>query len=90
VIDRKQIEDVILHEVVKLLEEEKVEKVDIGPDSVLVGSGLDSLAFAVLVTRLEEELGYDPFLALEDEIFPRTVAELVEVYATHQPETTSS
>lgn len=33
----------------------------IDADTVLLESGLDSLGFAILIARLEEELGYDPF-----------------------------
>src|SRR6185312_1103506 len=36
----------------------------LGDDSVLLESGLDSLGFAVLVVRLEETLGYDPFVLI--------------------------
>lgn len=49
-------------------------------DTVLLDSGLDSLGFAVVVTRLEEELGYDPFVLMDEPIYPRTLGELVELY----------
>jgi acyl carrier protein len=49
-------------------------------DLVLVESGLDSLGFAVLVARLEDALGIDPFTAAEDAVFPVTFGDLVEVY----------
>ena len=42
-------------------------------------SGLDSLCFAVVVTRLEESLGVDPFAA-EDVLFPITFGEFVGLY----------
>jgi len=48
--------------------------------TVLLETGLDSLGFAVLVTRLEDSLGYDPFTDLEDAVYPRTVGEFVAVY----------
>ena len=38
---------------------------------VLLNSGLDSLCFAILVTRLEDELGFDPFTISDDVYFPR-------------------
>jgi len=38
-------------------------------DLVLLDSGLDSLGFAVLVARLEDKLGVDPFTASEDACF---------------------
>jgi acyl carrier protein len=49
-------------------------------DLVLLDSGLDSLAFAVLVVRLEGELGVDPFSAAEDAAFPVTLRDFVAVY----------
>ena len=48
-------------------------------DLPLVGSGLDSLCFAVIVTRLEDKLGIDPFAA-EDILFPVTFGEFVRLY----------
>jgi acyl carrier protein len=49
-------------------------------DLVLLDSGLDSLGFAVLVARLEDQLGVDPFTASEDAIFPVTFGDFVKVY----------
>jgi acyl carrier protein len=49
-------------------------------DLVLADSGLDSLGFAVLVARLEDTLGVDPFTAAEDAVFPVTLGEFVKVY----------
>ena len=49
-------------------------------DLVLVESGLDSLGFAVLVARLEDELGVDPFTAAEEAFFPVTFGDFVKVY----------
>jgi acyl carrier protein len=49
-------------------------------DLVLADCGLDSLGFAVLVARLEDTLGVDPFTAAEDAYFPVTLGEFVKVY----------
>jgi acyl carrier protein len=49
-------------------------------DLVLANCGLDSLGFAVLVARLEDTLGIDPFTAAEDAIFPITLGDFVKVY----------
>jgi acyl carrier protein len=46
----------------------------------LLESGLDSLCFAIVVTRLEESLGVDPFSASEDAVLPVTFGELVRFY----------
>jgi acyl carrier protein len=46
----------------------------------LLESGLDSLCFAIVVARLEDELGMDPFTAAEDVYFPVTLGEFVKFY----------
>ena len=47
-------------------------------DLVLANCGLDSLGFAVLVARLEDTLGIDPFTAAEDAFFPVTLGDFVK------------
>jgi len=49
-------------------------------DLVLLESGLDSLGFAVLVARLEDRLGVDPFSSAEEAVFPVTLGDFVKVY----------
>ncbi len=49
-------------------------------ETVLTDSGLDSLCFAIIVARLEDELGVDPFSQAEEIPFPRTVGDLVALY----------
>ena len=49
-------------------------------ESVLLETGLDSLGFAILVTRLEEELGYDPFTQSDSAVYPKTFREFVQLY----------
>lgn len=49
-------------------------------DLVLLESGLDSLCFAVIVARLEDELGFDPFSASEDLEFPVTFSDFIKIY----------
>lgn len=49
-------------------------------DLDLLDSGLDSLCFAIVVTRLEESLGVDPFSASEDVTMPMTFGEFVRFY----------
>lgn len=52
---------------------------------ILLETGLDSLGFAIFVSQLEEELGYDPFTLSDDAYYPQTYAEFVAFYAKHQP-----
>jgi hypothetical protein len=47
---------------------------------VLLDSGLDSLCFAILVARLEDTLGLDPFTASDDVYFPVTLGDFVMAY----------
>ena len=43
-------------------------------------TGFDSLAFAILVARLEDDLGIDPFTISEDASFPLTIGDFVMAY----------
>ena len=52
-------------------------------DTVLLESGLDSMGFAVLVMRLDETVGFDPFSASEEIVYPRTFGEFVAFYEKH-------
>lgn len=53
---------------------------DINSETVLLDSGLDSLGFAILVAELDDQLGVDPFVLMEDPVYPRTFGEFVEIY----------
>jgi hypothetical protein len=46
----------------------------------LINSGLDSLGLAVLVARLEDKLGVDPFTRSPDAGMPLTVGDLIRLY----------
>ena len=48
--------------------------------AALNDTGLDSLCFAIIVARLEDTLGVDPFSASDDIEFPTTVGEFVAIY----------
>ena len=52
-------------------------------DLKLLESGLDSLSFALIVVRLEEALGFDPFDAAEEMSFPVTFGDFVKLYESH-------
>ena len=49
-------------------------------DMRLVQSGLDSLSFAIIVARLEDSLGVDPFNASDAAHFPVTFGDFVRLY----------
>jgi hypothetical protein len=53
-------------------------------DLALTNSGLDSLCFALLVARLEDETGRDPFTESDEVSFPVTLGDLIALYE-HAP-----
>jgi acyl carrier protein len=60
--------------------EQKVTLPPLEDDLSLHETGFDSLGFAVLVARLEDDLGVDPFTMSEDATFPLTVGDFVKAY----------
>jgi acyl carrier protein len=52
-------------------------------DLKLLESGLDSLSFALIVMRLENALGYDPFDTSKAMEFPVTFGDFVKLYENH-------
>jgi acyl carrier protein len=68
---------------IKVVVEEAQKKLPPVTDSTPLaqgGLGLDSMDFAVLVVRLEQRLGCDPFNSASLEKFPTSVGELVSLY----------
>jgi hypothetical protein len=51
-------------------------------DLGLLDSGLDSLCLAILVSRLEDMTGNDPFQSATRSTFPRTIGDLIALYET--------
>ena len=70
----------ILAEMRKVADEQAKTLAPLSDDLVLLDSGLDSLCFAVLVARLEDKLGLDPFTTSDDIAFPVTLGDFVRVY----------
>jgi hypothetical protein len=75
----------IISEMEKVAREQHCALAPLSDDLVLLESGLDSLCFAILVARLEDEVGYDPFTASEDAYFPETVGDFVRFYEHAAP-----
>ena len=59
--------------------EQKRELVPLSDDLKLLDSGLDSLSFAIIVARLEDQFGVDPFSA-EAVDLPVTFGDFVRLY----------
>jgi len=64
----------------QIAQEQKISLPPLVDDLSLHETGFDSLAFAILVARLEDDLGVDPFTIAEDATFPLTVGDFVRAY----------
>ena len=60
--------------------EQNKELVRLTDELELLDSGLDSLCFAIIVARLEDILGYDPFSASDAIDLPITVGDFIRFY----------
>jgi acyl carrier protein len=70
----------IRDEMAQVAREHGTNLIPVGDDILLVESGLDSLSIAVLIARLENHLGIDPFRTSEDGQLPATIGDFVRVY----------
>ena len=64
----------------QVADEQKVTLPQLNDDLSLHETGLDSLGFAILVARLEDDLGVDPFTTSNDTAYPATFGDLVRAY----------
>jgi acyl carrier protein len=60
--------------------DQKRKLASLSDDLLLLESGLDSLSFAIIVARLEDSLGVDPFSATDAVEFPVTFGDFVRLY----------
>lgn len=68
--------------------EQKRKLARLSDDLKLLDSGLDSLSFALIVARLEDAVGFDPFDTDQDMRFPVTFGDFVRLYDNHQSKPT--
>ncbi len=64
----------------QVAKEQKKKLAPLKDELVLLDSGLDSLCFATIVARLEDELGLDPFGAAEEVELPITFGDFIKCY----------
>ncbi len=64
----------------QIAEEQNVMLPPLRDNLSLPDTGFDSLAFAILVARLEDDIGIDPFTIAEEATFPSTVGDFVKAY----------
>jgi acyl carrier protein len=70
----------IIAQFTQVAQEQNKQLAPLDDDQTLLDSGLDSLSLAVIVARLEDALGIDPFSTAEDRPFPVTVGDFVRFY----------
>lgn len=70
----------IMEQMVQIAREHGKTLTPLRDDVALIDCGLNSLGIAVLVARLEDRLGIDPFTSSEDAAFPVTVGDFVKAY----------
>jgi len=70
----------VIEAIQQIAKEQHVALPALSDDLSLHETGFDSLAFAILVARLEDETGVDPFTISEDAAFPATVGDFVRAY----------
>ena len=64
----------------QIAREQQVKLPPLDDDLSLHETGFDSLGFAILVARLEDDLGIDPFTIAEDAAFPLTIGDFIKAY----------
>ncbi len=75
------VREVIIKSIQRIAEEHELElSPALNDNSVLLESGLDSLGFAILVADLDETLGVDPFVIMDEPVYPTTLGEFVAIY----------
>lgn len=70
----------VLAQFVRVAEEQEKKLAPLRDDLPLLETGLDSLCFAIIVARLEDITGIDPFAVEEDLDFPVTLGDFIRLY----------
>jgi hypothetical protein len=70
----------IISQFEQVAREQNKELALLSDDLVLLDSGLDSLCFAIIVARLEDMLGRDPFSYDNAVDFPVTLGDFIRFY----------
>ena len=52
---------------------------------ILLDCGLDSMGFAILIVKLEDKLGFDPFTISDEAFYPSTLGEFIAYYEKYKP-----
>jgi len=83
-VDVMSVRATVLSHFEQVAKEQRKSLAPLSDDLVLVDSGLDSLCLAIIVARLEDALGVDPFSAKDDD-FPVTLGDFIKFYEDAAP-----
>jgi acyl carrier protein len=70
----------ICAQIIAVAEQQNKQIPPLNDELILLESGLDSLCFAILVIKLEDVLGVDPFSQQDELVYPVTLADFVKFY----------
>jgi hypothetical protein len=76
--------DIIAAQFWEVAHQQRCELAPLSDDLELLRSGLDSLSIALIVARLEEALGFNPFESDEVTGFPTTFGDFVNFYGSRR------
>ena len=71
---------IIISQFEQVVKEQNKQLPPLTDDLVLLDSELDSLCFAIILARLEDALGFDPFSTAEEVYFPVTLGDFIKFY----------
>jgi acyl carrier protein len=74
------VRSVIVAQFASVAQQQSKKLPELTDDLALFDTGLDSLCFAIIVARLEDELAIDPFGSSDEIAFPVTFGEFVKLY----------
>jgi acyl carrier protein len=72
------IRSTVIAQIQEIAQDNKKSLPPLTDELVLLDSGLDSLSIAILVARLEEALGFDPFTESDDIYYPVTLGDFIK------------
>lgn len=74
------IRSTVLAQFAQVAKEQEKKLAPLSDDLPLTESGLNSLSVAIIVARLEDIIGIDPFGAEDEMDFPVTVGDFIKLY----------
>lgn len=79
-VNKMSVRPTIIAQFQNVAREQSKKLAPLADDLVLLESGLDSLCLALIVARLEDALGFDPFSADEEVDVPVTLGDFIRFY----------